>query len=75
MAAESPVRMYSVDDHRTPRRLADKLTAMRREKLDSLPLAQSWDDFKRRTGHIAGLDDAIAVCAEIDEELSGKHRS
>ena len=72
MPAESPVRMFALDDHRLPKRLADRLAAERNRYLEALPMAQSWDDFKRRTGQISAMDAAIAMCNEINEELSGK---
>lgn len=75
MAAEAPVRLYSVDDHRTPQRLADRLGLLRDKALKDLPLAQNWDDFKSRRGYILGVEAAMNQCAEVDEELSGKHRS
>jgi hypothetical protein len=72
MPAELPVRMFALDDHRTPKRLADKMAAERDKAIDALRYAQDWTDFKRRSGFIAGLEAAIATCNEINEELSGK---
>ena len=72
MPAESPVRMYALDDHRLPKRLADKMTVDRDEAIAGLRFAMDWNNFKERLGFIRGLEVAIATCNEINEELSGK---
>ncbi len=72
MPAESPVRMFALDDHRLPKRLADKLSVLRDKSIVELQYAIDWADFKKRMGQINAMDTAIAMCNEINEELSGK---
>ncbi len=72
MPAESPVRMFALDDHRLPKRLADKLSAQRDKCIVELQYAMDWADFKKRMGQIGAMDAAITMCNEINEELSGK---
>ena len=69
--AQSPVRLYSTDDVRLPRRLATYL----KEQIESLSETVlqgqlSADQYKEFTGRISGLKMALNECERISEEIA-----
>lgn len=69
---DHPVRLFSSDDHRLPK----KLKAMLQGKIDLqaeeiLHGQMSKPDYKWSTGYLAGLREALALCEEIAKELGG----
>lgn len=72
MPANNPVRIYSEDDERLPVRLSNVLQD-RIASMSELVIAGhlSEGDYRSRTGHIAGLREALSECERIGKELSG----
>ena len=70
--AGTPVRIYAEDDARLPAMLSQFLQK-RIDGMSELVLAGhlSEGDYRSRTGHIAGLREALTECRRIGEELSG----
>lgn len=67
-----PVRLYAEDDQRLPRTLAGRLRKHRADLAQQLVdgYAQDWADYKHRTGVLRGLDEAIQMCEQANEELT-----
>lgn len=69
-----PVRLHAADDVRLPKRVAAVLQARRAELGAQIVggYAADWPDYKKRTGVIEGIDEALTICAKVDEELTGR---
>lgn len=70
--SSDPVRVYAEDDARLPVRLS-KVLQDRIASMSELVIAGhlSEGDYRSRTGHIAGLREALTECERIGKELSG----
>ena len=58
-------RPVAVDSPRAIRAVRAALTERRDEVAAQLRYAQNWDDFRRRTGELEGLETALAICDEV----------
>ena len=76
MVAQQPtaVRLYAPDHPALALTLRSKLEQRIAQCLRDLPLASSWEDFKKRGGVIAGLEEALQVCSEVELDLSEARR-
>lgn len=66
--------MYAEEDRRVPLTLKKRLQEMREELVAGVVAGIGVTDFaeyKFRLGRIAGLDEAIKSCAEIEQDLNG----
>ncbi len=50
--------------------LQGKLKQIRQENLENLVRASDWDDFNFQIGRIAALDEAMAVCEQVESEMN-----
>jgi len=67
-----PVALY-VEEHRLlPMTLRRKLEALLEDKRNGLigGLAKTFDEYRYRVGEVKGLSDAIAICQEVEKQLS-----
>ncbi len=62
--------MYALDHNRTPKTIRKRLTERRAELAEILAAGYATDyaGYRSTTGHIAGLDEALAICAEIEKQ-------
>lgn len=67
----SAVRLFAPEHPALTQALRATLEARRRELAAQIAdgYAQSWEDYKYRSGRVAGLDEAIAVCADLEKKL------
>ena len=76
MASESPtaVRFFSVEHPHLPRNLRAKLEQRCEQLVGQVGggYASDWADYKERIGVIKGLIEAIAICEEVEKELTGE---
>jgi hypothetical protein len=62
------VQFFTPDPPQLARTLRARLQQQKQQFVGQLLLASSWDDFKARSGRIQGIDDAIALCEQIEKE-------
>jgi hypothetical protein len=69
--AESAVRLYAPDHPALAHTVRGKLVKERAKLASELAdgFAKDWPDVKHRTGKIAGIDTAIAICDEVEKDL------
>lgn len=67
----SAVRLFAPEHPALTRALSATLEARRRELAGQIAdgFAQSWEDYKHRSGVIKGLDEAIAACSDLEKKL------
>ncbi len=63
--------MFAMDQSRTPKTIRKRLVERRFELADIVSggAAQDWAHYQRMVGHIVGLDEALAICAEVEKQL------
>ncbi len=71
--AESPVQFFVPDMPKLARNLRGKLTAEYDKLKNQIVNADSWDEFNQRAGVIRGLEIALKLCIETEQDLYGKH--
>lgn len=75
MAAHQPaaVRFFATDSPALSRTLRARLEKCQVEHAGHVAggLAQDWPDYKQRIGVIAGLQEAIDICMQIESEQNG----
>ncbi len=69
MAASSPVSYFIPESPQFTRKLREKLMEERDKRRAQLELAADWPDYKHRVGAIAGLEIAIRLCIEIEQDM------
>lgn len=71
MPADTSVTIFPLDHPRLSRTLKGKLEQRRIELMAQLANgnAEDWPDYKERVGAIRGLEQAIAIAAEIEKDL------
>lgn len=70
-----PVRLYVDDDRRLPVRLAQNLQRLVDEQKTHLCKGNAVKDFahyQRIVGRIEAYEEALAICANINKDLSGQ---
>lgn len=62
--------MFAMDRSRTPKTIAKRLAERRTELAGLLVggVAQDWAHYQRMIGNIIGLDEAAAICAEVEKQ-------
>ena len=70
MAASDAFTVYALDQSRTPKTIAKRLAERRAELAYFLAEggAQDWGSYQRIVGTISGLDEAMAICADIEKQ-------
>jgi hypothetical protein len=72
MSAEAlqAFQLYSLDHPQVARTLRGKLLARKVELVGQMAAgnAQDFADYKQRVGVIRGIDEALAICEEIEKE-------
>jgi hypothetical protein len=71
MPAESTVAIYPLDHPRMARTLAGRIEKRRIELQAQLASgnAADWPDYKERVGAIRGLQEAIDIAKEIEQDM------
>lgn len=69
-AVTDALQIYSLDHPQIARTLRAKLIKRRQELGSALAdgYAEDWGDYKGRAGVIKGLDEAIAICEQVEKE-------
>lgn len=68
--ADQAFTMFAVDSPRTLRTIKDKLTKSRNGLAESIAEGSvtDWAHYQRSVGTIAGLDEAVRLCEEIEKQ-------
>jgi len=68
--SESAFTLYALDNPALAHTLRAKLIKRRNELVGQLAggYVQDWPDYKHRVGTIAGIDEAIGICEQIEKE-------
>ena len=63
-------RVYSMDAPQQPRTLKEKINRRRNELANYIVNGQvsDWADYRRRIGVIEGLEEAMVLCDEVEDE-------
>lgn len=73
MAQEAPsaVRFFTSDHPALANTLRGRLEKLRAQYVEQMGggFAQDWGDYKRRAGEIGGIDQALQICIETDNDL------
>ncbi len=74
MANERPtaVRLYAPDHPALAVTVRARIEQRRKELIDQLMFALSWDDYNIRAGKVRGMDDALQMIDDVERELSGR---
>jgi hypothetical protein len=66
-----PIRFFAPEHPELPRTLRDALQLRIRELGEQITggYASDWADYRRRVGHLNGLRDAMAICAQLEKEF------
>lgn len=72
--AAAPVRFYIDDDARLPKTVKSGLLQLLRVTGEQVAggYPQDWGAYRQQVGYIKGLEAAIGLCEEADEEFRGK---
>lgn len=72
MAQERPsaVRFFAHDHPALATTVRARIEQRRKEALDQLLFAQSWDDYNRRAGIVRAFDDTLELIGTVEKELS-----
>lgn len=71
MGDRALVHAFVTDHPALARSLHAELEKGRKEVLDRIRYAADWADFKRRVGHLEGLDAAMQACIDVEKKLRG----
>lgn len=69
----SSVSFFVPDTPKLTRNLRGKLSEERLKRIEQLVGAEDWPDFKQRLGAIRGLEIALKLCIETEQDLYGRH--
>ena len=61
-------RLFAVDTPGAIRTIAQRISQRQTDLLNELPYASDWADYSKRRGVLFGLQEALQICTEIDEE-------
>jgi hypothetical protein len=73
--ADSAFRITAAEHPSIARTLRGKLETMRNQLVDTLAngYAQDWADYRHKVGIRIGLDHAIELCRDTEQDLTGDH--
>ena len=76
MANERPsaVRLFAPDHPALAVTVRARLEKQRENQIEQMATgyAQEWGDYKQRVGIVKGLDEAIQICLNVEQELKSE---
>jgi hypothetical protein len=70
----SAFHFFAVDHPAVAGTVRARLEKYRRELIEGLSGAPSWDSFKERVGKLQGIDDAIQYCLDVENEATERNK-